>query len=63
MTFLYPPSVRSLERRDVSLPGGGGFSNERPARPLPKEKDGRRVPDELATGSPSPASAILQNVK
>lgn len=59
MTFLYPPSVRSLERREVSLPGGGGFSNERPASPFPKEKVGRRVPEELATGSPSPPSAIL----
>lgn len=57
ITFLYPPSVRSLARRQVSLPGGGGFSNGRPGSPLPKANGGRKGEDWL----PSLASAILKD--
>lgn len=61
VTFLNPPSVRSLERNEVSLPGRGGFGNKRPAGPLPNDKDGRREPEEPAAWSPSPASDILKH--
>lgn len=63
VTFLKPPSVKSLDRRDVSRPGGGEFKGMRPAKaPLPNANEDGLTFDGpgLATESPSPVSVILK---